>query len=230
MIGRHLSRLALASRHALACRPALAWVVALTGLLILSTAQGGWAATAQEQLKGAIDRVVTTLESPALKGDGKVAERRSAVRKIANEIFDFGEIARRSLGRYWQPLSEPQRSEFVGLFGDLLERSYISKIELYGGEKIIYNGERVDGDLATVSTKIITKNGTEVPVDYRLFRRGDRWMIYDVNIEGISLVSNYRTQFNKIIQTSGYNTLVDRMKTKQTEFLEEAAKKKKAQN
>jgi phospholipid transport system substrate-binding protein len=224
MIGRHLSRLALA------CRPALAWVVALTGLLILSTAQGGWAATAQEQLKGAIDRVVTTLESSALKGDGKVAERRSAVRKIANEIFDFGEIARRSLGRYWQPLSEPQRSEFVGLFGDLLERSYISKIELYGGEKIIYNGERVDGDLATVSTKIITKNGTEVPVDYRLFRRGDRWMIYDVNIEGISLVSNYRTQFNKIIQTSGYNTLVDRMKTKQTEFLEEAAKKKKVQN
>ena len=218
MIGRHSSRLALA------------WGVALAGLLILSTAQSGWAATAQEQLKGAIDRVVTTLESPTLKGDGKVAERRSAVRKIANEIFDFGEIARRSLGRYWQPLSEPQRSEFVGLFGDLLERSYISKIELYGGEKIIYNGERVDGDLATVSTKIITKNGTEVPVDYRLFRRGDRWMIYDINIEGISLVSNYRTQFNKIIQTSGYNTLVDRMKTKQTEFLEAAAQKKKAQN
>ena len=218
MIGRHLCRLALASR------------LALAGLLILSTAQGGWAATAQEQLKGAIDRVVTTLESPALKGDGKVVERRSAVRKIANEIFDFGEIARRSLGRYWQPLSEAQRSEFVGLFADLLERSYMSKIELYGGEKIIYNGERVDGDLATVSTKIITKNGTEVPVDYRLFRRGDRWMIYDINIEGISLVSNYRTQFNKIIHTSGYNTLVDRMKTKQTEFLEEAAKKKKAQN
>ena len=223
MIGRHLSRLALA------CLPALAWGVALAGLLILSTAQGGWAATAQEQLKGAIDRVVTTLESPTLKGDGKVAERRSAVRKIANEIFDFGEIARRSLGRYWQPLTEAQRTEFVGLFGDLLERSYISKIELYGGEKILYNGERVDGDLATVSTKIITKNGTEVPVDYRLFRRGENWMVYDVNIEGISLVSNYRTQFNKIIQTSGYSSLVDRMKTKQTEFLEEAAKKK-AQN
>jgi len=229
MIGRHLCRLALASRRARAYRPAVAWGVALAGLLILSTAQGGWAATAQEQLKGAIDRVVTTLESPALKGDGKAAERRRAVRKIANEIFDFGEIARRSLGRYWQPLSEAQRSEFVGLFGDLLERSYISKIELYGGEKIIYNGERVDGDLATVSTKIITKNGTEVPVDYRLFRRGENWMVYDVNIEGISLVSNYRTQFNKIIQTSGYNALVDRMKSKQTQFLEES-RQKKAQN
>ena len=213
----------------------LFWSLALAGLLILSTVQGGWAATAQEQLKGAIDRVVTTLDSPALKGDGKAAERRSAVRKIANEIFDFGEIARRSLGRYWQPLSEAQRSEFVGLFSDLLERSYISKIELYGGEKIVYSGERVDGDLATVSTKIITKNATEIPVDYRLFRRGDRWLVYDINIEGVSLVSNYRTQFNKIIQTSGYNTLVDRMKTKQTEFLEESAQKdsaqkKKAQN
>ena len=218
MIGRHLRRLALA------------WGGALAGLLILSTAQGGWAATAQEQLKGAIDRVVSSLASPALKGEGKAAERRSAVRKIANEIFDFGEIARRSLGRYWQPLSEAQRTEFVGLFGDLLERSYISKIELYGGEKIIYSGERVDGDLATVSTKIITKNGTEVPVDYRLFRRGENWMIYDINIEGVSLVSNYRTQFNKIIQTSGYNTLVDRMKTKRTEFLEESVQKKKAQN
>ena len=218
MIGRHL------------CRLALAWGVAFAGLLILSTAQGGFAATAQEQLKGAIDRVVSSLASPALKGEGKAAERRSAVRKIANEIFNFGEIARRSLGRYWQPLSEAQRSEFVGLFGDLLERSYISKIELYGGEKIIYIGERVDGDLATVSTKIITKNGTEVPVDYRLFRRGERWMIYDINIEGVSLVSNYRTQFNKIIQTSGYNTLVDRMKTKRTEFLEETVQKKKAQN
>jgi phospholipid transport system substrate-binding protein len=223
MIGR------LSCPLALACRPALVWGVALAGLLILSTVQGGFAATAQEQIKGAIERVVSTLDSPALKGDGKAVERRSAVRKIANEIFDFGEIARRSLGRYWQPLSEAQRSEFVGLFGDLLERSYISKIELYGGEKIVYSGERVDGDLATVSTKIITKNGTEVPVDYRLSRRGERWMIYDVNIEGVSLVSNYRTQFNKIIQTSGYNTLVDRMKTKQTEFLEESGQKKKAQ-
>jgi phospholipid transport system substrate-binding protein len=202
--------------------------LAAAGLLVLITAGGTWAATAQEQLKGAIDRVVATLDDPTMKGEGKAAERRAAVRKIANDIFDFGEIARRSLGRYWQPLSEAQRSEFVGLFGDLLERSYISKIELYGGEKIIYGGERVDGDLAIVSTKIITKNGTEVPIDYRLFKRGDTWKVYDVNIEGISLVSNYRTQFNKIIQTSGYNSLVDRMKAKQTEGLEDAGPKKKS--
>ena len=206
------------------------WGLATAGLLILSTAHGAWAATAQEQLKGAIERVVATLDDPAMKGAGRAAERRAAVRKIANDIFDFGEIARRSLGRYWQPLSEAQRSEFVGLFGDLLERSYISKIELYGGEKIVYSGERMEGDLAVVSTKIITKNGTEVPVDYRLSRRGDSWRVYDVNIEGISLVSNYRTQFNKIIQTGGYNSLVERMKAKQTESLEDTGPKKKAQN
>jgi len=202
--------------------------LATAGLLVLSTVQGGWAATAQEQLKGAIDRVVATLDDPTMKGEGKAADRRAAVRKIANEIFDFAEIARRSLGRYWQPLTEPQRSEFVGLFGDLLERSYISKIETYGGEKIVYNGERMDGDLAVVSTKIITKNGTEVPIDYRLFKRGDNWKVYDVNIEGISLVSNYRTQFNKIIQSSSFNSLVDRMKAKQTEALEDTSQKKKA--
>jgi len=202
----------------------------LAVVLVLASVPYGWAGQAQDQLKGAIDRVVSTLDSPALRGDGKITERRAAVRKIADEIFDFGEIARRSLGRYWQPLTEPQRTEFVGLFADLLERSYISKIELYGGEKIIYSGERVEGDLATVSTKIITKNGTEVPVDYRLFKKGDRWMIYDVNIEGISLVSNYRTQFNKIIQTNGYNALVERMKVKQNEFLEESGAKRKAAN
>ena len=195
--------------------------------LILAFAQGSWATTATEQLKSAIDRVLATVDAPAFKGDGRAVERRIAVRTIANEIFNFTEIARRSLGRYWQPLSEAQRTEFVGLFGDLLERSYIAKIELYGGEKIVYSGERVDGDFTTVSTKIMTKNGTEVPVDYRLVRRDDRWMIYDVNIEGISLVSNYRTQFNKIIQTSGYNSLVEKMKTKQTESAEEDARKTK---
>jgi phospholipid transport system substrate-binding protein len=202
----------------------------LAVLFVLVSAQEAVAGAATDQLKGAIDRVVATLDSPVLKGDGKVLERRAAVRKIANEIFDFNEIARRSLGRYWQPLTELQRTEFVFLFGDLLERSYISKIELYGGEKIVYSGERVEADLATVSTKIMTKNGTEVPVDYRLFKRGDRWMIYDVSVEGISLVSNYRTQFNKIIQTNGYNGLVEKMRTKQTEFAEEQAQKNKVKN
>jgi len=180
-----------------------------------------------DQLRGAVDRVLKTLEDPGLKGEGKVNDRRVAVRKIANEIFDFGEIAKRSLARHWQPLSEAQRTEFVGLFADLLERSYISKIETYGGEKIQYTADKIDGDLATVSTRIVTKNGTEVPVDYRMTKRADRWLVYDVSIEGVSLVSSYRTQFNKIIQTSSYNELVSKLRTKQDELLAEDKGQKK---
>jgi phospholipid transport system substrate-binding protein len=179
-----------------------------------------------DQLKGAVERVLKTLDDPALKGEARLPERRVAVRKIANEIFDFSEIAKRSMARHWQPLSEAQRTEFVGLFAELLERSYISKIETYGGEKIQYTAERADGDLATVSTRIITKNGTEVPVDYRMIKRADRWLVYDVSIEGVSLVSNYRTQFNKIIQTSSYNELVSKLRNKQDELLAEDKKKK----
>src|SRR5499433_2698257 len=196
-------------------------------LCIVASAQGAWAAGAAEQIKRAIDRVLVTVGNPALRGDEKIVERRAAVRKIADEIFDFAEIARRSLGRYWLLLSEAERTEFVGLFEDLLERSYTPKIELYGGEKIIYGGERVEGELATVSTKIITKNSNAVPIDYRLLKRGERWMIYDISIDGVSLVSNYRTQFNKIIQTSGYDGLVEKMKSKRSQFAEEDVQKEK---
>ncbi len=201
----------------------------LACLLLLAAAGGAWAGAPTEQLRGAIERVIKALDNPALKGDTKVAERRTAVRKIANDIFDYGEIARRSLGRHWQGRTDKEREEFIRLFGDLLERSYISKIELYGGERILYTNERVEAEVAVVSTKIITKNGTEVPIDYRLLRRGDRWLVYDVNIEGVSLVSNYRTQFNKIIQTSSYGELVKKMKAKQDEvsFEDEAQKKSK---
>jgi phospholipid transport system substrate-binding protein len=190
----------------------------------LAVAAGPAPATAgvpTDQLKGAVERVLKTLEDPAFKGEAKLGDRRAAVRKIANEIFDFGEIAKRSMARHWQPLSEAQRAEFVGLFAELLERSYISKIETYGGEKIQYVAERMDGDFSVVSTKIVTKNGTEVPVDYRMVKRGDRWLVYDVSIEGVSLVSNYRTQFNKIIQTTSYNELVSKLRNKQDELLAE---------
>ncbi len=195
--------------------------------LVATTAAPASAGVPTDQLRGAVDRVLKTLDDPSLKGQSKLNDRRAAVRKIANEIFDFGEIAKRSLAQHWQPLSEAQRNEFVGLFADLLERSYISKIETYGGEKIQYTAERMDGDLATVSTKIVTKNGTEVPVDYRMVKRADHWLVYDVSIEGVSLVSSYRTQFNKIIQTSSYNELVTKLRTKQDELMAEDKGQKK---
>ena len=199
----------------------------LAGALVVGVSSAPAAAgVPTDQLKGAVERVLKTLDDPTLKGEARLGERRVAVRKIANEIFDFSEIAKRSMARHWQPLSEAQKNEFVGLFADLLERSYISKIETYGGEKIQYTAERADGEVATVSTRIITKNGTEVPVDYRMIKRADRWLVYDVSIEGVSLVSNYRTQFNKIIQTTSYNELISKLRNKQDELLAEDKKKK----
>ena len=199
----------------------------LDGALVVGVSSAPAAAgVPTDQLKGAVERVLRTLDDPTLKGEARLPERRVAVRKIANEIFDFSEIAKRSMARHWQPLSEAQKNEFVGLFADLLERSYISKIETYGGEKIQYTAERADGEFATVSTRIITKNGTEVPVDYRMIKRADRWLVYDVSIEGVSLVSNYRTQFNKIIQTTSYNELISKLRNKQDELLAEDKKKK----
>ena len=200
-------------------RCALAAGALLMGLVFVHDA---WAGSPTDQLRTQIERVVKTVEDPELKKDSKAKERRTAVRKIADEIFDFNETAKRSLARHWLQRTPGERKEFVDLFANLLERSYISKIELYNGERIAYLGETIDGDQATVRTKLLTKQGTEIPVEYKMLRASsDRWLVYDVVIEGVSLVANYRTQFNKIIQTSSYQELVKKMKTKQAEFLDE---------
>ena len=105
---------------------------------------------------------------PTLKQDGRAAERRAAIRAIAHEIFDFRELSQRALARHWQARTPAERDEFMRLFADLLERSYIGKIEMFsGGDRIQYTGEALDGEQATVRTRIVTKNGTEIPVDYR---------------------------------------------------------------
>jgi phospholipid transport system substrate-binding protein len=179
-----------------------------------------------DQLRSQVDRVLKLLEDPALQAPDKARERRVAVRKVADEIFDFGETARRALGRHWAARTPEERDEFVRLFGDLLERSYISKIELYGGEKIQYIGDRIDGETALVQSKLLTKNGSEVPIEYRMLKKAERWLVYDVVIEGVSLVANYRTQFNKIIQTSSFQELVKKMKTRQEQLGVSAAQRR----
>jgi phospholipid transport system substrate-binding protein len=194
--------------------PLRAPAVLLACLVVLTTAAGAAAQMPTQQLKAAIDRVLKTLEDPALKSEHRSAERRATISRIADDIFDFREVTRRALAQHWRPLTEEQRAEFVGLFSDLLERAYMSKIELYGGEPIRYTAEQVEGEFATVSTRLTTKQGTEVPIDYRMLKRGDRWLVYDVNIEGVGLVSNYRTQFNNIIQKSSYAELVKKMKAR----------------
>ena len=177
-----------------------------------------WAGVPTDQLRGSVDRVIQILEDSQLKAEAKAADRRAAIRKEAESIFDFTETAKRALGQHWKTLNPGQQQEFVSLFEDLLERAYVLKIEKYSGEKVTYLGDTVDGDLATVKTKFTTKQGTEIPVDYRLLRRGDRWLVYDVFVESVSLVANYRTQFDRIMRTGSYDELVRRMKASQSDF------------
>jgi len=152
--------------------------------------------------------VVRILENPALDQ----VQRRAEIRAVALDAFDIVEAARRALGPHWPKRSAVERDEFTGLFQGLLERGYLSRIGEYGGERVQYVGERVDGDYATVRAQIVTSKGTQVPVEARVLRKGDRWLMYDVLIENVSLVASYRSQFDRVIRTSSYEELVRRLK------------------
>lgn len=190
--------------------------VAVLALLLLSVPQRAAGVTPMEELKGTVERIVRILQDPALKGKA----RRAAIRTAVSEVFDFAETGRRALGRHWQDRTEEERAEFVGLFTDLVEHAYISKIDVFGGpESVRYRGEHVSADLAAVPTTVTTKHGKEVAVDYRMYRRGDRWRVYDLVIEGVSLIANYRAQFSKILRTGSYGALVEKLKARQKEVL-----------
>ena len=192
----------------------------LLTLTVLAPDRTAWAGPASDQLRTQIDRVIKVLEDTELKREGRSAERRAVIRRIANDIFDFTETTRLSLGMHWQGRTAAEREEIVRLYADLLERSYIGKIEAYSGERIQFLGDALDGDQATVRTRLVTKAGAEIPVEYRMHRVGDRWLAYDVAIESVSMVANYRVQFNKIIQTAGYKALVDKLAAKRDEGVE----------
>jgi phospholipid transport system substrate-binding protein len=194
---------------------------AVIAVLVVGGVSPALAGVPTDTVRDYTDAVVRVLEDPGLKVEERRAERRAAVRKIAIDIFDVQETARRALGQHWQQRSPQEREEFVQLFADLLERTYINKIDLFGGEKLRFTEEKIDGDHAIVRAKVITKQGTEVPVEARMINRaGSRWQIYDIVIENISLVGNYRSQFDRIIRSSSYGELAKRMRT-QGAFLDE---------
>jgi phospholipid transport system substrate-binding protein len=194
--------------------------ILVTLALLVGLTVPAWAGPPTDTLREYTEAVQKVLDDPALNTTERRPERRAAVRKLAAEAFDVQETARRALGQHWQPRSPAEREEFVQLFADLLERTYIAKIDLYGGERLRFTDERVDGDSAIVRARIITKQGTEVPVEGRMHKRADRWLLYDVVIENISLIANYRAQFDRIIRTSSYPELVKRLRN-QREFLQE---------
>jgi phospholipid transport system substrate-binding protein len=192
-------------------------VLFAAGLVALAVTAPAWAGAPTEQVRQYTDQVRKILDDPALRS----TDKRAAVRKVAIEIFDVNETAKRALGPHWQARSASERNEFVQLFADLLERTYISKIDLYRGERLQYTAETIDGEFATVRAKVITNKGVEVPVEARMLKRGEHWQIYDIAIENVSLIGNYRTQFDRIIRTASFGELVRRLKENRDQFLNE---------
>jgi phospholipid transport system substrate-binding protein len=166
----------------------------------------------REAVQRTVDNVLATLRDPRFKS---AVERRRQLQAQIEERFDFAEMARRSLGRHWQSRTPAERKEFVEAFRDVLINSYLSTIESYRGEKLRYVRERVENGYAEVDTLIVDERGQEYSVNYRLHRAGDQWKIYDVVIEGVSLVSNYRSQFDRLIRRDSFEELLKRMRRNQ---------------
>ena len=175
-------------------------------------------ASATDDVRKTVDEVVRIVSDKDLKKPHNEKKRREELKRAIGRIFDYGEMARRSLATHWKERSPAERNEFVLLYETLLENSYASKIESYDREKIVYDSEIKDGDYAEVRSRVITSKRDEYTLNYRLLNEGGRWKVYDVVIEGVSLVSNYRSQFNKIITSQGYGELVKKLRTKSQEL------------
>ncbi|MBM4273756.1 MAG: ABC transporter substrate-binding protein [Deltaproteobacteria bacterium] len=192
--------------------------LALILALLLAIPAAALAGQPTDIVKSTVDEVLRLLSDPGLKSPDKKKQRRQMIKRAIDRHFDYDEMSKRSLGASWRNLTPAQRSEFVGLFADLLEASYAEKIERFSDEKVNYTGEILDGaDYAEVRTTIIRKND-RIPMDYRLYKAEGSWKVYDVVIEGVSLVSNYRSQFSRIIREGSYGELVRRLRTKVNEL------------
>jgi len=187
----------------------VALAVAATLLVSVSGHSAAVSGGPTDQIRGHVDemyRLVSNASDPA-------SGSQTAVRKVADRMFDWPEMARGALGKHWQGRTPSERDEFVRLFAAVFERAYLSKIQLADAEHFTYLGEAIDGEHATVRTTVTAKNGSVIAVDYRTrVGEGGSWRVYDLNTEGISLVGNYRTQFNSIIERSSYSELVKRLK------------------
>ena len=188
---------------------------AVAAWLMVASAMAATTSSPRDAVQAAVTRVVAVLQNDfeASPLDRPRTEmRRAEVRRIAAELFDFDEMARRTLTHHWNSRTPEEQTEFVRLFTDLLERSYVARIEQFSGERIIYSAPSVDGRYATVHSKIVTRRPAEIAVDYRLLLRDGRWRAYDVLVDGVSFVATFRRAFGRIIQQSSYAGLVDKLR------------------
>jgi phospholipid transport system substrate-binding protein len=167
-----------------------------------------------ERMKDTTDKIIAIVSDPAFKGPEKAEEKKNSIRNVVDEMIDWEEMSRRSLGIHWQKRTDEEKREFVRLFSRLIEKTYRDKAEDYAGEKVNYVGEKIDGDYSEVESRILTSKNTEIPVNYKMTRKQGKWWVYDIVIEGVSFVNNYRTQFNSILASSSYPGLVKQLKAK----------------
>jgi len=190
----------------------LVLIVAL--LVSFTSSELAWAGEAGDQLKKSIDKIIGLVSDPELKAPEMRLERRNRIFKVVEERFDFTEMARRSLGESWQDLSEDEQTEFEVAFARLLENSYITKIEKYKNEEVKFSNEKAKGDrYVYISTEIISDRQS-IPVRYSMHRVDGQWLVYDVNIEGVSLISNYRAQFKEAMRREGFKQLLTKLNEK----------------
>ncbi|MBI2358748.1 MAG: ABC transporter substrate-binding protein [Deltaproteobacteria bacterium] len=190
----------------------------LSLLLVLISACPSSAGVATDQIRATVDKALTVLKDPGLKSEPRIQERRDKLRQILYARFDFAEMAKRSLGSHWRRRTPKEQEEFVQLFTGLLEQAYIDRIESYNEETFQYAREILDGNFAEVESRILTRKGEEFTILYKTHLAKGEWKVYDVVIENISLVNNFRSQFNRVIANSSYEELVRRLKEKQEEF------------
>jgi phospholipid transport system substrate-binding protein len=179
----------------------------------------GFAASAQageplEVVRTAVDKAVQILKDPKLQAKDKKTERIDRLREVLSPIFDYDEMAKRALGAHWRRRTPAEQEEFVVVFRDFLERIYSDKIDLYGGERVLVGRETIDADFAQVETTIISLKGEEIAVVYKLRRGNGQWKVYDAVVENISLINNYRSQFDRVISSASYEELIKRLREK----------------
>ena len=187
--------------------------------LVLASPDRAWPESPTEDMRQYTERVLQLIQDAALREKDTIEALQAAVRKVAIQVFGAPEAAQGALGRHWEGLTPAERDDFVLLFAEFLEAIYISRMDSEGGLRVRYVGELVEGDRADVRARVSTRKGHEVTVDVRLVHRDSRWLVYDVSIEQISLVGNYRAQFDRVIRKSGYAELVRLIRAKRDELL-----------
>lgn len=173
--------------------------------------------TPMEAMRTTVSQALEILQDPALKKPERTDERVARLKKIADGRFDYGEMAKRSLGGQWNKIDEKERQEFVGLFTEFLTATYVEKLHNYSDEEVTFLRELLEGDHAEVRSIMVGKK-TEIPMDYRLIKKGDDWKAYDVIVDGVSLVQNYRGQFTSILRSSSYKHLVQVLREKIAQY------------